>query len=106
MTREEQMKAALARVEETDEDDGYVAQPRPPHGAAQVYSVRIPVAALERLRRVAAATGVAPSALMRGWVLERLDSEVPRNVISIHRDRVPGSGNFARRGGNAYVRGA
>lgn len=81
MNRDEEMAAELARLEETDLDDGHYARPRPAQGASQVYSVRIPVEALERLRRVAEASEVAPSALMREWVLERLDIESPRNVI-------------------------
>ena len=84
MTREDQMAAALARLEKTDEDDGDVRRPRLPQGAGQVYSVRIPVEALERLRRVASASGSAPSALIRQWVLERLDEESPRRRITIH----------------------
>ena len=43
--------------------------------ASQVYSVRVPVDRLEDLRQLAAARGEAPTALMRQWVLERLDEE-------------------------------
>jgi uncharacterized protein YdiU (UPF0061 family) len=46
-----------------------------PKEASQVYSVRIPVAKLEQLRQRAAEKGVAPSALMRQWVIERLDAD-------------------------------
>jgi hypothetical protein len=42
---------------------------------AQVYSLRVPVDRLEELRQVAAAQHLAPSALMRRWVLDRLDQE-------------------------------
>jgi hypothetical protein len=42
---------------------------------SQVYSVRIPVDRLEQLRRLAEQRGVAPTALMRQFVLERLDQE-------------------------------
>jgi len=38
----------------------------------------IPVTKLEELRRVAEKRGVEPSALMRRWVLERLDQEAGR----------------------------
>ena len=86
MTREQQMAAALAMVEVSDEDDGHVTRPRPPQRPAQVYSVRIPVEALEKLRGIASRSGVAPSSLMREWVLERLESEGQTNVISIGRD--------------------
>ncbi len=43
--------------------------------AAQVYSVRIPVQQLEQLRAAADARGVTPSALVRTWVVERLEAE-------------------------------
>jgi aryl-alcohol dehydrogenase-like predicted oxidoreductase len=42
---------------------------------SQVYSLRIPVDRLAELRQVAEADGVEPSALMRQWVLDRLDAE-------------------------------
>jgi hypothetical protein len=41
----------------------------------QVYGLRIPVDRLAELRHVAEADGVEPSALMRQWVLDRLDAE-------------------------------
>jgi hypothetical protein len=40
-----------------------------------VCCLRVPVDRLGRLRRLAAEKDVAPSALMRSWVLERLDAE-------------------------------
>lgn len=40
---------------------------------SQVYAVRIPVSRLRELRRVADELGTPPSALIRQWVLERLD---------------------------------
>jgi Lsr2 len=48
---------------------------RPSREPAQVYSLRIPVGQLEQLRRLAASRHMTPSALMRSWVLERLDAE-------------------------------
>jgi hypothetical protein len=51
----------------------------PPREPAQVYSLRIPVEQLEQLRSLAAARHLTPSALMRAWVLERLDAE-PRGA--------------------------
>ncbi|MGH3156235.1 MAG: hypothetical protein ACRDNF_06640 [Streptosporangiaceae bacterium] len=42
---------------------------------AQVYSLRIPAGQLDRLRRLAADRHMTSSALMRSWVLERLDAE-------------------------------
>jgi hypothetical protein len=40
---------------------------------SQVYPVRIPVSRLRQLRSVADRLGVPPTALIRQWVLERLD---------------------------------
>jgi hypothetical protein len=48
---------------------------RPSREPAQVYSLRIPVERLEQLRSLAADRHMTPSALMRAWVLERLDAE-------------------------------
>jgi hypothetical protein len=47
----------------------------PPREPAQVYSLRIPVGQLDQLRRLAADRHLTPSALMRSWVLDRLDAE-------------------------------
>ncbi len=44
-------------------------------GASQVYSVRIPVDRLAQLRQLADERNVAPTALLRQFVLERLDVE-------------------------------
>jgi hypothetical protein len=43
--------------------------------ASQVYSVRIPVDRIAQLRGLADERGVAPTALVRQFVLERLDLE-------------------------------
>lgn len=40
---------------------------------SQVYPIRIPVSRLRQLRSVADRLGVRPTALIRQWVLERLD---------------------------------
>jgi len=40
-----------------------------------VYSLRIPVDQIERLRALAAVRGTSPSALLREWALERLGNE-------------------------------
>lgn len=45
---------------------------------AQVYSVRLPVEHLEDLRQLAERRGLPPTALMRRWVIERLDVELCR----------------------------
>lgn len=51
------------------------AKPLPPRRPAQVYSVRIPVDRLAQLKTLADSQDVAPSTMIREWVLERLDSE-------------------------------
>jgi hypothetical protein len=48
---------------------------RPRRDPSQVYTLRIPVDRLAKLRQVVHADGVEPSALMRQWVLDRLDAE-------------------------------
>ena len=45
-----------------------------PKDPSQVYSIRIPVAKLASLRQLAAASGLAPTAMLRGWILERLEA--------------------------------
>jgi Lsr2 len=52
----------------------------PPREPAQVYSLRIPVGQLDELRRLAADRHLTPSALMRSWVLDRLDAEAGGNA--------------------------
>ncbi|WP_034263967.1 hypothetical protein [Actinospica robiniae] len=42
---------------------------------SQVYSIRVPVERLEQVRRLAAERGVAPTVMLREWVLNRLDLE-------------------------------
>ncbi|MGH3302037.1 MAG: hypothetical protein ACRDOK_10220 [Streptosporangiaceae bacterium] len=49
---------------------------------AQVYAVRIPVSKLRRLRELAEEMQIAPSALIRQWVIERLDESDRRNEDS------------------------
>lgn len=68
---------ALAEAEDRGDSPGQPAQrarrqaPEP----SQVYSVRIPVDRLEQLRRLAETRDVAPTALVRQFVLEALDRE-------------------------------
>lgn len=45
---------------------------------SQVYSLRIPVDRLEELRQRAEQQHVAPTVLMRRWILDRLDEEAER----------------------------
>lgn len=51
--------------------------------ASQVYSVRIPVDRLAQLRRLADERGVAPTVLLRQFVLERLDVETTAAVTDL-----------------------
>lgn len=67
-------EAERAELEEDTDEDVWVPR-KAPRQPSMVYSVRIPVGRVEELRRVAAAAGLDPSAMVRQWVLERLDSE-------------------------------
>lgn len=64
-----------------DADD--YAQPLPPRGPAQVYSVRIPVDRLTELRTLADQNDVPPSSMIRDWVLERLDAEKDPSALEL-----------------------
>jgi len=77
------MADAMAKAEQADAEEeagaeyfrvGTAAEP------AQVYSVRIPVDRLDQLRRLAAERGLKPSALMREWVIERLEDELTHDA--------------------------
>jgi hypothetical protein len=68
--------------ERRDEPGGKLyRKARPAREPAQVYSVRMPVERLEQLRQAAEREGTTPSALMRRWILERLDQETLRSGI-------------------------
>jgi hypothetical protein len=95
----ESIRETLAReaveaetVAEEEESGERAPQPgrRGRRGAAdpsQVYSLRVPVERLEQLRRLAEQRGVAPTALLRQFVLERLDQESTVKVVTrIERD--------------------
>jgi uncharacterized protein YdiU (UPF0061 family) len=45
---------------------------------SQVYSLRIPMGRLEELRQRAEQQHVAPTVLMRRWILDRLDEEAEK----------------------------
>ena len=95
---------AEAAEQHRDEDDlGPTYAPRHmPKDPSQVYSVRIPVGRLEQLRQRAAEERVAPSSLMRQWVIERLDADESRKrkladfegfasvLFALLQSRVPG----------------
>lgn len=73
-------EAAEAEARAEAEEQGEVAPPRGQRGRkrsedpSQVYAVRIPVSRLKELRQFADGVGEAPSALIRRWIVERLDA--------------------------------
>jgi hypothetical protein len=69
---------AAASEAARDDDAVYVRNRTTAKDPSQVYSLRIPVARLEELRVIAERQSLPPSALMRRWVLERLDQEIER----------------------------
>ncbi len=70
----DELAERLANVPDFDEDESPLEPPAPPRQPSQVYSLRIPVEKLELLRRIAAENNEVPSALMRRWVVERLEA--------------------------------
>ena len=53
---------------------------------SQVYAIRIPVSRLQAIRRLAGGRGEQPTALLREWVLERLDEEELATAAAIARE--------------------
>ena len=49
-----------------------------PKEASKVYSLRVPEKLLAQLRQLAEVEGIEPSALMRLWVIERIEEEQDR----------------------------
>jgi hypothetical protein len=82
------MVAALASLEDDDDDGAPLAVPvaRQP---AQVYSVRIPLDRIEQLRAFAGRVDTTPSALIRTWVIEKLDEAGKRagTVVQLQQAR-------------------
>lgn len=78
MITDEELLARVAEAAEADPDAdaevNWVQHQRPSKNPAAVYSVRIPVDRIEELRGLAAERGVAPTALIRTWVLAQLDA--------------------------------
>ncbi|AXB46990.1 hypothetical protein [Amycolatopsis albispora] len=70
----QRLKAAARRAEE--EIEAFARRPveEPSRGPSEVYSVRLPVERIEELRALADRRGVAPTALIRNWVLAQLDA--------------------------------
>jgi hypothetical protein len=48
-------------------------------GSSQVYQLRLPLMANERLKELAARRGTSPGALAREWVMQHLEQETPGN---------------------------
>ncbi|GAA0216701.1 hypothetical protein GCM10010492_13180 [Saccharothrix mutabilis subsp. mutabilis] len=73
-------EAAEAKAQAEAEERGEVAPPRGQRGRkraedpSQVYAVRIPVSRINELRELAESLDVPPSALIRQWVIEKLDA--------------------------------
>lgn len=80
---EKLLAAEAAEVEASESNREYVT-PRPATGGSQVYTIRIPVESLEALRTLAQERGLPPSAMMRGWVLERLAFETSLQPATAH----------------------
>ena len=104
MTKKRNVADVLAEeaehAEQHRDDDlapGY-RRARAPREPAQVYSLRIPVERLEQLRGLAAEKHMTPSALMRAWVLDRLDAEAAHEAVgddvNAGREPAEGSGEF------------
>jgi hypothetical protein len=81
--REKTIEEILAEAAEDSEAGcdlpaDYVRARGAPKEASKVYSLRVPEKLLDQLRQLAEAEGVEPSALMRLWVIERIEEERDR----------------------------
>jgi chemotaxis protein histidine kinase CheA len=71
----DRIAAAVEDAETTpDEELDWTRHQVPAKSPAAVYSVRIPVERIDELRQLAAERGVAPTVLIRTWVLAQLDA--------------------------------
>lgn len=61
---------------------------------SQVYAVRIPVSQLRKLREAADSLNMQPSALIRQWVIERLDALDASSVSDLGESQPPDSGGI------------
>jgi hypothetical protein len=77
----------------------YGRPPVPVGERGQVYAIRIPLERLEEFRALAERRGEAPTALMRAWLLERLDRERARvgEDAPAYRARTRAAGARAKR---------
>jgi hypothetical protein len=65
---------------------------------SQVYAVRIPVSRLRRLRELADELEIAPSALIRQWVIERLDKSDTQDHQAAPEEHIQPIGSAGRAG--------
>lgn len=71
----ERIAAAAEDAEATPDDQlDWIRHREPAKSPTAVYSVRIPVDRIEELRQLADQRGVAPTVLIRTWVLAQLDA--------------------------------
>jgi hypothetical protein len=73
-------EATLAEQAENRAGGPYVRSRRRPKDPVQVYSLRVPVDRLELVRQLAQQANTTQAALLRKWVLERLDQELARQT--------------------------
>jgi hypothetical protein len=88
--RDREMIAFIAALEDDEDVEANTVRIEPPRSPSQVYSIRIPVERIDQLRLMAANRDTTPTALIRNWVIERLDEEVKphapdRFTVKLHR---------------------
>jgi hypothetical protein len=85
-TQRKSIKDEIDQIErdEIDKERSYI-RGVPPTDPGQVYSIRIPVSQIETVRRLAVARGMKPSAMLRNWIIERLNDEaaMPQGVLRV-----------------------
>lgn len=77
----EESEGIEARWERGEEATAPLHRNRPRSEPSLIYSLRMPASRLEQLRTLAERAGVPTSALMRQWVMERLDVEAAGGVV-------------------------
>lgn len=96
MNEERNVADVLAEVAEQAEQTRDVftkmyRSERLPSDPSQVYSIRIPVSRLDKIRRLATRYRMPPTSMLRQWILERLDFEEQSGGGS--EDMFPMAGN-------------
>jgi hypothetical protein len=73
----ERIEREEIQIEDEEAEGRWVfVRPHPAKQPSQVYSVRLPATLVEELRVLASAKGEAPTALIREWVLDRMEREL------------------------------